>query len=766
MRQEKIIVWCDKIIDWLTMAVIFLTPLYFAYFAENYNVFELNKLLIVRIGVSLILFLWFVKISLGAKVFYFNKKLLGLALAVLLIYIFPGVVFSTKPYLSFWGSYERQQGIYSLIYYWLFFVLLIFNLRSWRQVKNLILAALAASGLVCLYGIAQHFNLDPQKWQEMGRAFSALGQPNFLGHYLIMVIPLTVSGWWLFKNRSKYFWLPLLLILQLACLLFTSSRAAWLGLILSGLIILAVFSFISKRRKIILLIIATFLVAVSLSAVFYKAIINDNLFLSKYYGRFATSFNLNSEANQARLRYWSAVPQEFLTTNWWHRLVGFGKDSQAGIFVKYYKSDWGLYEAINSFPDRAHNLILDIWLEFGLIGLAVLAAFALFLLLSSLNYLWHERQHKDDKYYLVVGLLAAMLGYFFAALFGFPLTTHYLYYYWLAAVLAWLLFGGQIKELKLDGLSLAFKWSITVIVILFTSFTLYMFTVKPFIADIWLMKAKKAEAVGDCAQIISYSNKMLDAWPASLEIKEQYAWLNINCLSALTNKNDIIAVLYNVIDDLDSYPVKERGYHFLVNQAHAYSLFGYYLDPKYYAQAEAVYQTLLKLNPNLSVTYQDYARMKMWAGDYEAAARIVERGLAITPPVSAAPGKSDIIKQNYDFYDLLGKIQMQKKDPAKALVYFSLAQKTNPEEKAIYQKLADLSWQLSKTEAAISWLEEGKKVDPSDNAWDYDEALYYKKLGKTSEALAAINRALVLKPDDEEAKKLLADITAGLKTRP
>jgi O-antigen ligase len=317
IKKEKIITWCERTIDWLFLVIIFLTPIYFAYFAENFSVFELNKLLIVRSGTALILSLFLIKTCLGAKVFYYNKKVWWLSLAILSVYVLGGVVFSLRPNLSLWGNYYRQQGVYSLVFYWLFFILLLLNLKSWQQIKRIIIVVLTASALVSFYGIAQHFGFDPQKWSESSRkCFSSLGQPNFLGHYLVMVIPLTIGAWRLAKPKEKYF-LPILLLVQIACLLFTFSRSAWLALIFCSIFFLFLFLVINKKRKLVIFFSLSFFFLFFLIFFLGKQSFCSNSAFCPFYNRFVSSFNFSFDTNKLRLEYWSTVPSQFAQAPWW-----------------------------------------------------------------------------------------------------------------------------------------------------------------------------------------------------------------------------------------------------------------------------------------------------------------------------------------------------------------------------------------------------------------------------------------------------------------
>jgi len=768
INQNKIVSWCDKIIYWLFGAVIFLTPVYFAYFQENYNVFELNKLLILRTGVWLILSLWLIKAAAGGKITVYNKKLQFGALAVLAVYVVFGAILSVTPSFSWWGNYERQQGVHSLLAYWLFFALWLLHAPSWPQLKKIIIAALAASGLVSWYGVIQHFNWDPQPWMvNEGRAFSALGQPNFLGHYLIMIIPLTVAGYWLFKSKQKYLWLPLLLTAQLSCLLFTASRGAWLGLLGSLLMMFFAWSWFKRSKKIILIGLVVLLLSGGLIwSVARQA--GPNCSVCNYAWRLTSSFSTSYDTNKIRLLYWSAAAQELSTAPWWRVLIGFGKDGQANIFLKHYQNEWALYEQLNSFPDRAHNLIVDTVLEFGLLGWLLILGFNLHIFFAGVKYLKNQLNHRDGRYYLTAALLAGTGGYAMAALFGFPLTTHYLYHYWFLALLAGLVRDSRPRFEVNIKFSAFFKYSMAAALIIFIGVIWYFFTVKAFIADVYYMKAKKAEARNNCGDTLYYINKTLDADSSSLKMKEAYAFLNTNCLPLLNQKNDRLTVKNNIISVLDNYPVKEAGYYFWLEKAHAYSVFGRHLDPQFYPTAAEAYMALLKLNPYITVNYQDYAKMKLWSGDYETAEKIVWKGLQAMSPIDAqsqsVAHQNAINWQRYYFYDLLSKIYVKKNDLAKATDYLTKGLIAQPIATPGYQAMADLFWKLGERQMAFDWLAKGKQIDPANETWDYNTALYYLAQKNYQAAVTAAEQALTLQPGDQQTQDLLADIKQAMAT--
>src|SRR5207253_2269274 len=69
--------------------------------------------------------------------------------------------------------------------------------RRREQVERLVTAALVASVPVALYGLIQHLGLDPIDWQLSAAAHervgSTIGNPIFVGGFMIMVVPLTLA---------------------------------------------------------------------------------------------------------------------------------------------------------------------------------------------------------------------------------------------------------------------------------------------------------------------------------------------------------------------------------------------------------------------------------------------------------------------------------------------------------------------------------------------------------------------------------------------
>ena len=127
-----------------------------------------------------------------------------------------------------------------------FYFIIINSVKTKEQLYG-ILKLLAISGaLVALYGVAQYvfgWNttnawIDEEMFEDSTmRVYSTLGNPNVLGEYLLLVLPIAavfmLKPKW--KELSKYAYGAAFLILAL-CLILTQSRGCWLGFIVSVII--------------------------------------------------------------------------------------------------------------------------------------------------------------------------------------------------------------------------------------------------------------------------------------------------------------------------------------------------------------------------------------------------------------------------------------------------------------------------------------------------------------------------------------------------
>ena len=131
----------------------------------------------------------------------------------------------------------------------LFFIALTNSVGSYKQLKTLSALLVLMGVAVALYGFYQYF--APNQWHGAWldsdyfgagfRVYSTLGNPNVLGEYFLLVIPLCVG--FLFSAKTwvqRIFWAGCFGIMML-CMVMTFSRGCWLGICLAAAIFMVMY---------------------------------------------------------------------------------------------------------------------------------------------------------------------------------------------------------------------------------------------------------------------------------------------------------------------------------------------------------------------------------------------------------------------------------------------------------------------------------------------------------------------------------------------
>jgi tetratricopeptide (TPR) repeat protein/O-antigen ligase len=394
---------CDGIIEAGWLAAVILAPLFFNTFSSR--IFEPDRISLIRSLALVILAAWLARAALqarlpdraGLKGFFRAPWIwpaLFLAASLLL-----STLLSIAPRASWWGSYQRLQGAFSMAAYLAIFAALLANLRQRAQVERLLTTLVLTSLPITLYGLLQRFGLDPIQWggDVSIRITSTLGNSIFIAAYLIMVFPLTVlrmiqaiqslseAG----KNaQSSLAWAlrlsgyTFIAILQVLAMYFSGSRGPALGWLVSVFFMALMFAVLAQKRWATLAVVGlTVLAALFLLVFNLEGGPLESLRSSPAIGRFGQL--LNSESNSALVRryIWEGAarlvaPHEPLVypdgstdrLNWLRPLVGYGPESMFVAYNPFYQPELGQVEKRNAAPDRSHNETWDSLVTGGLLG--------------------------------------------------------------------------------------------------------------------------------------------------------------------------------------------------------------------------------------------------------------------------------------------------------------------------------------------------------------------------------------------------------------
>ncbi len=416
----------QKLAFWSSLLII---PLGMSFFFPIFSPFTLIKFFWLQFLATVIL--------LSGLVIYRKKIIEPLAYKRFILSILPVLVFllgwsllsffSVNPLQTWLGSYSRKMGL--IFYYFLavYFAYVVYNFSDFNfkekikirldwsgAVKRLARLAVWVGSLVSIYAILQFVGFDFALWQEqqlLSRTISTLGQPNFLASFLILTLPLTI---FLLSSQSKFkfkLFSILAIGLQLAALLTTGSRAAWLALIVA--VSLAVIIYSWRRRYYRNLLILPIFILVLLGAIYLLTPT-----------RLQTLVNFNEGSIALRRSFYASALKVIPL----HPLVGVGLENGAEIIVSQYQPDWGVFMKVDAYTDKVHNSWLDIIIQTGFIGLIFWLALYAFWAWQCWR-LWLKP--KGRGFALAAG--TAMFAYSFALLFGLADITGVFYVWILAA---------------------------------------------------------------------------------------------------------------------------------------------------------------------------------------------------------------------------------------------------------------------------------------------------------------------------------------------
>jgi len=460
--QTKLSRICEAIIEAGWLAALVVTPLFFN--TSSNRVFEPDKLHLLRSIALVMAVAWIVQLLDTGLSGWIRERGGGFwsairrtplvlpTLALVAAYIL-STALSLVPRISFLGSYVRMQGTYTFISYVLIFFMVLTHLRTRAQINRIFYAIILSSLPIAIYGIIQHYGLDPLPWggDVRERVAANMGNAIFVAAYLIIALFLTlerlVDSVASLLNEEKgttadalraggYFFV---LAVQLIAIYFTQSRGPWGGLaagayvfIMLGLLLVTrwatgraaaptMLAWLTRNVRAIWLA----LIGLTLAGLIILGVMNvpqgplKVVCEQRYISRLCTLFSLTEGTNAVRALIWEGVVDMMLkphapikapdgTPDTWNiirPLVGYGPESMWVAYNGFYPSDLGHYEARNASPDRSHNETFDAIVRTGLIGFGIQLWLYISIFYYALRWLGLMEGRKQRSMFL--GFLAA-----------------------------------------------------------------------------------------------------------------------------------------------------------------------------------------------------------------------------------------------------------------------------------------------------------------------------------------------------------------------
>ncbi len=366
-------------------------------------------------------FVFFVHVIIDDK-FTFSKSSFNVAVIFFVVSLVWGVINSFAPL----SSLKQVMVHMSFI---LFYFVLTNVIRTKKEWTALVKIFMLSAFVVALYGVFQNFFgasstdswIDEEMFSDIKlRVYSFFNNPNVLGEFLVLTIPVAIALLWSRVRDTHKILFAFVLIFMVACMIFTWSRGAWLGMIFA----LAIFLVIADKRWMFAGVLALFLIPVLLYATGNIAILE----------RFISIGNTNDTSTAYRVSIWQASIA--MISDFWVGGIGIGSDAYTTIYPSYALP--GARFALHS-----HNLYLQFLVETGIVGIVSLFAVLLGFLKSVFSTAVVRKIKQSDVSKILVAMGAGLLG------FGFQGLTDYVWYNYKIVMIFWIIMALGISGAKI-----------------------------------------------------------------------------------------------------------------------------------------------------------------------------------------------------------------------------------------------------------------------------------------------------------------------------
>ncbi len=323
---------------------------------------------------------------------------------------------------SFWGDIERGEGIITILHFVVYFTILPAVFRTQADWYKYLLFALSVTLVTALYGLGQLLNFPFVIHAGATRISGTIGNASFFAAVMLFGIFLALYLLRFAPSKRQRVYLWAIFFIELLVLFESRTRGAILAAA-GAFIIYFLFNIFRAESRKLKLTSAALLVLLSLSAVtiylnrqapWVQA--NNTLYR-------LTTISLSDITTQSRFDTWQASWRGLKDRFW----TGYGYENYNIAFNKYFPARIFKDQGSQIWFDRAHNVVFDIAVTSGIVGLVVyLSIFgAAFWIIFRL----YRRAEPDLGFRTPVILGVLLLAYFLQNLFVFDTQATYLMFF-------------------------------------------------------------------------------------------------------------------------------------------------------------------------------------------------------------------------------------------------------------------------------------------------------------------------------------------------
>ena len=358
--------------------------------------------------------------SLSDKNFKWKREGVGVALVLFLAVLFVTSLFSF--------ARTKSLVVWAMYFVFITFYFAIINtIKTKEQLYGLLRIFVISGAFVALYGVLQYIFgwtttnawIDEEMFEEETmRVYSTLANPNVLGEYLLLVLPVSVVMFLKDKAKSLSKWVYLAVTgILFLCLILTQSRGCWLGFMISTVIFVTFYE--GRWWAFVPLALC------ALPFVLPQTIIE----------RFMSIGDMGDSSTSYRVFIWMGAMG--IVRNYFMGGIGMGEGAFAEVYPLF------SYNAI--IAPHAHNTYLQLLVEGGIPALSVfIAVIVVFFKNTHNGYRLCKKKSYDSA--VILGLVSGIAGFLFQSLFDYTFYNYRVMAVFFMVIAITISLSGLVKE--------------------------------------------------------------------------------------------------------------------------------------------------------------------------------------------------------------------------------------------------------------------------------------------------------------------------------
>lgn len=670
--SEKVGLTIDRCAFFGLSATVFILPL--TTYSGIIDVYELPKYTFLVASALALTTLWLIKLVFLARI-GFRRNSLNLLLAAFFFICLISTLTSIRFETSLWGDGIRHFGLFT-IFSLLIISFLVSQFELGKKRFHLLLLSLISSAtVVAAIGVLKYagFSLGTllYKWQGP-QAISTLGNPNFLGAFLVLSALVTLGTAFALRETTVFskwekvfpFFCFVSFALQLVGLYLAASRGATLGVLIGLLFFALLFRDVFfKPNKMSRVLILTILIIVLLFSLIFAAGLLRHQKLAAFLGhsvlleRMIQTFDLSTPNNAFRLLTWSTSLPMIRD----HPLTGTGPDTFGLAFPRYHPENFDRYmQGEVLIPDRPHNDFLEVAPTLGLLGFL----FYLSLLIAAFaSGLTRFKKGKDRaEHFLIAGLLTGLAGYVTQNLFNFHVIATGLVFWLALGLTANLTASQKPKTIVFKNwlyASMPIKTALSLVLLLFALLAINKTSFTPLVAQRHITLAEGYAKAGWFEPATREAKKALESMPFSELYYLSSGWIYRQWFEAKGSPGHHYLAIEAYEKAIKTNPLER--YTWMTLGAYYLKHFEKHKDLAALKNAVPVFKGLVRLEPNYSQAHYNLGVASFYLKDYPSALKEFKTTLHLKP------NEKDACLLMGKIYQEQGKKQLAKKCYQKTL---------------------------------------------------------------------------------------------------